>query len=60
MDKFKEFQNKMMAGPGGIHCPCCNIFYGKNKWVRKILNKNVRSKLKQALKQEIKFGESDE
>jgi hypothetical protein len=53
MDKFKELQNKICCGPGGIYCPCCNIFYGK-KSTRRIMNKNVRSKLKQLLNKELK------
>ena len=47
MDSFKRAQN-IHIGPGGIHCPCCNIFSSKTK-----NNKSARSILKRLTTKEI-------
>lgn len=52
-DKFKEIQIRHF-GSGGVHCPCCNEFRGKNvKKNKRVLTKMVRASLKRELRQEL-------
>lgn len=51
MDKFKQKQNLYLGGGGyGIHCYCCNPFFGKRK---PILNRIARTNLKKDTKKEL-------
>ena len=43
MDDFKK-QQLAQTGWGGLHCPCCNEFHGKE---RALLNRTARAKLKE-------------
>ena len=53
MDRFKELQMGHM-GKGGIYCPCCNDFRGKNiRRNKRLLTKSVRASLKRELRQEL-------
>jgi hypothetical protein len=56
-DIFKIHQIEMVD-KGGLDCPCCNSYRGKNSTKkRQIMNKRVRSVLKQELQKEVKFTE---
>jgi hypothetical protein len=50
MDDFKKNSMKMV-GPGGVTCPCCNLFFGKK---RKKLNRIARSRTKHILRIEFR------
>jgi len=49
MDDFKK-AGMHLIGPGGTKCPCCNDYFGKDKYK---LNKAARKKLKAKLQKEI-------
>lgn len=50
MDKFKELQNICLGGGAGIHCHCCNPFFGKQK---PKLNRLARARMKKDTNKEI-------
>ena len=53
MDIFKAEMNRR-TGVGGIHCDCCNPYFGKEK---RILNKMARQRLKRELRKEYNNGQ---
>lgn len=58
MDDFKK-QTARTIGPGGMKCPCCNIFhtFGNHQRKKPGLSKLRRTRFKQQLRQEIEKGE---
>jgi len=50
MDNFKKCQIHHV-GVGGLKCPCCNIYFGKNK---KLLNRMARARDKSDWKRTLK------
>lgn len=47
-DKFRRLLDRK-TGKGGVHCYCCNDYFGKH---RKRLNRMVRRIIKQIYKKE--------
>jgi len=52
-DLFTQQQHNII-GPGGLKCPCCNEYHGKDK---SKLNRIKRRKLKECTDYEIKNSE---
>ena len=50
MDDYKT-QLQLKCSVGGIHCACCNPYFGKDK---KMLNRMARTMLKRNLQKDLK------
>jgi len=45
MDEFKAEMNRRVGG-GGIHCQCCNKYFGKDRKKLRRLARRVANKIK--------------